>query len=662
MGRTIPVRGCGSGRHSNPAVTLWGNIMTPMAQGIAGRVRLGGFELDLRSGELRLAGTANGDGKVVLREQPFQILRMLIESGAKILTREEIKRKLWPDDTTVDFDHSINVAIGVLRRALGDSANNPQYIETFGRRGYRLLVATEHVETSAETPSVESAATQPLPRRARLIGGSRWRIAAVLVSVAVILLVAGYISWRRFLAVPPPTSEKIMLAVLPFQNLTGDPQKEYLADGLTEEMIAELGRLHPEQLGVIARTSVMGYKHSNQRLDQIGRDLSVQYVLENSLRASGDHLRVTVQLLQVKDQSHLWSHDYDYRPRDILSLEEDVAKAVAREIQIRLTPQQHANLTRVRPVNSEAFEAYLEGRYFLQRDGNGDLNRAQSSYEQAIKLDPGYAPAWAGLSQARFRQADRGFVHLDAGQREARAAAERALVLDPNLAEAHAQMGRIKMFVDWDWMGANASLQRALALDPGNPAVVSFASLLAASLGRFDEALELARRAIAFDPLNAMSRAWLAHICFVMGRQAEAEVDFKKTLELNPDLPGQHEWLGFVYLAQGRSQNALAEMERERATELRLQGYAVVYYALGQKKESDSALSELITTYRADSAFQIAGVYAFRNEPDKAFEWLDRAYVQRDAGLAVTKFERLLKNLHSDPRYIAFLKKLRLPL
>lgn len=374
-----------------------------MIPDLAHRVRLGGFELDLNSGELCSLGTVDGDGKVLLRQQPFQVLRMLIERGGKIVTREEIRRKLWPNDTFVDFDHSINVAIGILRRALGDAADNPQYIETLARRGYRLLVATEWLRTTTELPGGEATSTKTLSRIGSLIGRSHWWITAILGSVAVVLLVAGYTSWRRFRAVPPPRSEKIMLAVLPFQNLTGDPKQEYLADGLTEEMIAQLSRLHPEQLGVIARTSVMGYKHGDQRLDQIGRDLSVQYVLENSLRGSGDHLRVTVQLLQVKDQSHLWSQDYDYRPRDILSLEDDIAKTVAREIQIRLTPQQQADLTQLRHVHPEAFDSYLEGRFFFDRDSNGDLNRAESYYEQAIQLDSSYALAWVGLSRAQFR-------------------------------------------------------------------------------------------------------------------------------------------------------------------------------------------------------------------------------------------------------------------
>ena len=633
-----------------------------MTQDLAGRVRLGGFELDLNSGELRLLGTINGDGRVLLREQPFQVLRMLIERGGKIVTREEIKRRLWPNDTIVDFDHSINVAIGILRRALGDSADNPEYIETLARRGYRLLVAAEWLENTAEIQRGQPAGTQASPGPSGLIGRSRWWLAAFLGSVAVVLLVAGYISWRSFGSVPPPRSEKIMLAVLPFQNLTGDPKQEYLADGLTEEMIAQLGRLDPEQLGVIARTSVMGYKHGDQRLDQIGRDLSVQYVLENSLRGSGDHLRVTVQLLQVKDQSHLWAQDYDYRPRDILNLEDDVAKAVAREIQIHLTPQQQADLRRLRPVNAEAFDAYMEGRFFLDRDSPGDLNRAVSYYEQAIKLDSSYALAWVGLSRTLFRQADRGSIPLNEGRRRSREAVERALVLDPNLPDAHALTGQIKREVDWDWTGANTSLQRAVELDPENSAVLNLAAGLADSFGRFEEAVELLRRAIALDPLNAAIRGSLAEICAVMGRQEEAEVHFKKALELNPDLSPLHEGLGLLYLAQGRAQDALAEIEREQMGMWRLQGQAVAYYALHRRKESDTALSELIAKYQSQNAFLIAEVYSFQKEPDQAFKWLNRAYVEHDSGVAETKLSSLLKNLRGDPRYTAFLKKLRLPL
>jgi TolB-like protein len=238
----------------------------------------------------------------------------------------------------------------------------------------------------------------------------RWWKAAVVVLSAVILVGGGYISWRHFRATTLPKSERIMLAVLPFQNLSGDPNKEYLADGLTEEMISQLGRLNPEQLGVIARTSVMGYKHKDERLDQIGRDLSVQYVMENSLRESGDHMRITVQLLQVKDQSHLWSRDYDYPAKDILNVEDDVAKAVAREIQLRLTPQEKAELSRPHSVNPEAFDAYLQGYYFFERNTDKDTDMAAKYFERATQLDPDYALAWAWLSRARNWQAEEGLI------------------------------------------------------------------------------------------------------------------------------------------------------------------------------------------------------------------------------------------------------------
>ena len=261
------------------------------------------------------------------------------------------------------------------------------------------------------------------------------------------------------LSAPP---RKIMLAVLPFENLTGDPNKEYLADGLTEETISQLGRLNPEQLGVIARTSVMGYKHKDERLDQIGRDLSVQYVLENSLRESGDHMRLTAQLIQVKDQTHLWSQDYDYPAKDILNVEDEVAKAVAHEIRVRLTSKQQAELAQSHPVNPEAFDAYLQGHYYFERDSDKDTEMAAKYFERATQLDPSYALAWVGLSRARKWQADTGLIPAEEGHRLAREAVERALALNPNLAEAHTQMGRIKQQVDFDWTGADASYRRAV--------------------------------------------------------------------------------------------------------------------------------------------------------------------------------------------------------
>jgi TolB-like protein/DNA-binding winged helix-turn-helix (wHTH) protein len=636
---------------------------------LAERVRFGTFELNVRTGELVSIGTAAveaGAPKVLLREQPFQILRILVKRQGNIVTRQEIRQILWPDDTVVEFDRSINVAIVILRKALADDADHPKYIETLARRGYRLIApvdwqqsstaAQDLLEPRAETlPRVEGQISEWEPRAPK-----SWRRAAVMGASAVMLLFVGYLSWRHFRGVPPPRT-KIMLAVLPFQNLTGDPNKEYLADGLTEETISQLGRLNPEQLGVIARTSVMGYKRKDLRLDQIGRELSVEYVLENSLRESGDHLRLTAQLIQVKDQTHLWSQDYDYAAKDILNVEDEVAKAVAREIRVRLTSQQQEDLAQSRPVNPEAFDAYLQGYHFFQGSTDKDADMAAKYFERATQLDPSYALAWAYLSRARNWQANEGLIPMEEGRRLAREAVERALSLNPSLAEAHAQMGRLKITVDYDWAGANASYQRAVELEPGNPEGVRLAALSAAELGRFDEAVKLARRAVDFDPLNAGSWDNLGEIEFYTGQLDQAAADGTKSLELNPDFWGGPILLTRVYLLQGRPLDALPEIEHVHYAPYRAHLYALTYYALGRTKESDAALSELITKYHASNAFEIATIYAFRNQTDKAFEWLDRAYAQRDPSLMSTKMDPLLKSLHNDPRFAALLKKLNLP-
>jgi TolB-like protein/DNA-binding winged helix-turn-helix (wHTH) protein len=634
---------------------------------LAERARFGTFELNVRTGELVSIGTAAAEGgsaKALLREQPFQILRILVERQGKIVTRQEIRQILWPDDTVVEFDRSINVAMAILRKALADDADHPKYIETLARRGYRLIAPVEWQQSSTAAQDllepqarhrIEGQISEHEPKAPK-----HWRKAAVLGSVAVILIV-GYLSWRHFRAITPPKSEKIMLAVLPFENLTGDPNKEYLADGLTEEAISQLGQLNPGQLGVIARTSVMGYKHKDERLDQIGRDLSVQYVLENSLRQSGDHLRITSQLLQVKDQSHLWSHDYDYRAQDILTVQDDVAKAVAREIQLRLTAQQEARSARLQPVNPEAFDAYLQGHYFFERNTDKDTDMAAKYYERATQLDPSYALAWVGLSRARNWQTNQGLIPLEEGRRLSREAIERALTLNPNLAAAHSQMGRIRKFVDFDWAGADASVQRAIALEPGNPEYLDQAAYSAAMFSRSDEALALARRAVELDPLNPGSWSGLGEIKYLEGQLPGAEADVKKSLELSPDVFPGPILLSKIYVMEGRPQDALAEIERVRTDATRAWLYAVTYAAQGREKASDAALKELIAKYSTRAANSVAAVYALRNQRDEAFQWLDRAYAQREGNLAFTNLDPMLNNLRSDPRFTAFLKKLNLP-
>jgi len=630
--------------------------------------RFGQFALDSRRRTLSRA-----DSPISLTPKVFDVLLFLAQNPNRLVTKEELLQAVWAD--TFVEEGNLTQYIYYLRKALGDNSEDTRLIVTIARKGYQFTadvtvaeaadtakqaavqISTAESSLAGTQPAVQSHADEAVPKAPR-----HWRKAAFVGASAVFLVVVCFASWRHFGGMTPPRSQKIMLAVLPFENLTGDPNKEYLADGLTEETISQLGRLNPEQLGVIARTSVMGYKHKDERLDQIGRDLSVQYVLENSLRESGDHLRLTAQLIQVKDQTHVWSQEYDYPVKDFLTVEDDVAKAVANEIRVRLTSKQQAELAQSHPVNPEAFDAYLQGYSFFQRSTDKDADMAAKYYERATQLDPSYALAWVGLSRTRNRQANNGQIPAEEGHRLARDAVERALSLNPNLAEAHAQMGRIKRLVDFDWAGADASIERAVELEPGNPENVRLASFSAAMLGRFDEGLQLARRAVDLDPLNSHSWEQLGETEFFMGQLDEAAADSKKALELNPDVVAAHIELSKIYVMQGRPQDALREIERVGYDPMRTFLYAITYQALGRKKESDAVLGEYIAKYHASDAYQIAEVYAFRNQSDEAFEWLDRAYAQRDSGLIATKVDPLFKGLHNDPRYVAFLKKLNLPI
>src|SRR4029077_9318241 len=344
----------------------------------------------------------------------------------------------------------------------------------------------------------------------------------------------------------------------------------------------------------------------------------------------------------------------------VLTVEENVASSVAREIKVRLTARQQAELARSQPVNPEAFDAYLKGYYFFERNTDKDTYMSAKYYERATQLDPSYALAWVGLSRVRKWQALTGLIPTEEGNRLAREEVERALALNPNLAAAHAQMYRIKQQVDFDWAGAGASIQQAVALEPGNPEVVRLAASSAALLGRFDEALRLIHRAVDLDPLNTHSWEGLGETERLVGQLDAAAAHIRKALELSPDVWPGPIVLSQIYLLQGRPQDALSEIKLVRNDPSRTYLYAIAYYALGRKKESDAALSELIAKYQRN-AYQIAEVYAFRNQSDEAFEWLDRAYVQRNPGLIGTKVEPLLKSLRPDPRYAALLKKLNFP-
>ena len=628
----------------------------------------GEFALDSRKRTLFSA-----DSPVTLTPKAFDVLLFLVNNPNRLVTKEELLQAVW-GETFVE-EGNLTQYISHLRKALRDNSEDTRLIVTIARKGYQFtadVTVAEAADTARQAAGqVPTAESSPADTQTALRSSANetvakaprhWRRVAFVGASAVLLVVVCFASWRHFEGMTPPrSSQKIMLAVLPFKNLTGDPNKEYLADGLTEETISQLGRLNPEQLGVIARTSVMGYKHKDERLDEIGRDLSVQYVLENSLRKSGDQMRITSQLVRVRDQSHLWSHDYDYGAQDVFTVQEQVARAVGREIQLRLTAQREAELARSVPVKPEVFDAYLQGRYFFQRNTDNDTNMAAKYYERATQLDPSYALAWVGLSRTRHWQAVRRLIPSEEGQRLAREALERALSLNQNLAAAYAEVVRLKLYVDFDLVGADAAARRLIALEPGAPASLIIAASTPRLLGRFDEALQLARRAVDLDPLNAGSWENLAETEFFAGRLDQAATDARKALELSPDVFPGHMLSSKIYLMQGRPEEMLPEIQLVRYDSQRAFLYAVAYYAIGRHKESDTALNELIEKDGARSAYSIAAVYAFENRSDQAFEWLDRALAQRAGDLIGTGIDPLLKSLHNEPRFVEFLKKVHPP-
>ena len=447
------------------------------------------------------------------------------------------------------------------------------------------------------------------------------------------------------------------IAVLPFVNMSSDTGNEYFADGLSEELLNLLAKL-PE-LRVIGRTSSFQFKGRNEDLRVIGEKLNVAHILEGSVRKSGKKVRISAQLIRAADGSHLWSETYDRTLDDIFVVQDDIAGEVVKALKLTLLGT--TSLTRSRPVDPEAYNLASQGRFFLDRRGREDLERSVDYFRQAGERDPNYAPAWAGLSEAYARQADFGYVPVADGFRLAREAAKKALALDPQLVDAHLAMGWIQRNYDWDWEAADTSFRKALDLEPGSAQGFTFLGRQALTHGRWNEAIDLANKAIERDPLRPNSYSYLGLALLAGNRDTEAETAYRKALELDPSGALRHRWIGLAVLLQGKTEAALQEMQQETDEAHRLSVLPLAFHALGRRRESDAALAALKEKYAGDSAYQIAEVYAFRGEADLAFEWLERAYVQRDGGVTVIKADRLMRGLVGDPRYKTFLRKLKLP-
>ena len=460
------------------------------------------------------------------------------------------------------------------------------------------------------------------------------------------------------------------IAVLPFVNRSQDPEDEYFSDGLADELLNVLAKIRG--LRVAARSSAYTFKGKGATVAEVGHALNVATVLEGSVRKAGNRMRISVQLVKVADGYHLWSETYDRTLEDIFAVQDDIAQSVVKELRAKLLGEaadakagqevtaQVAAAVKGRSTDPDAHRLYLQARHFIDRLNRDDTAKGIIYLKRALDLDPAFALAWAELGGAYAAEAAWGWTPVADGYGRAREVVLRALALEPNLAEGHAQLGWIQMSYDMDWRGAKASNGRALELAPGNALVLHQASLLSGCLGRIEEAVGLARRAVAQDPLSAQAHFFLGLALWSAGRHAQAVAALGKTLELAPQRAATRASLSLNLLAQGKNAEALTEALREPELWARLYASAIIHHSAGREAESDAALRELIAKYAQEAAYQIVEVYAARGESDSAFEWLARAREQRDPGVAWTKIDPLLASLHADLRWDAFLRKLGL--
>ena len=460
------------------------------------------------------------------------------------------------------------------------------------------------------------------------------------------------------------------IAVLPFTDLSPEKNYEYFADGLAEELLNVLSKIH--DVRVASRTSAFSFKGTKLDLPSVAKKLNVATVLEGSVRIAGNRVRVGAHLIRTSTDSQLWSQSYDRELGDIFAVQDEIAQAVVAELRTTLlgAVRGASSIAQVRAEvqaaasgrgkNAVAYELYLQGRYYVDRFTPDDAATGIEYYRRAVVLDPEFALAWAWLARAYADQAAYDWAPTDEAFERARDASERSLQLNPDLAEGHAVLGLCRLAKDRNWRGAESSFRRALELAPGNSLVLRHAAILAACLGRDDESIALLRRAVTLDPLSVPVLRLLGQRCLYVGLLADAEVALLKIFELNPRGGFTHYWLGMNHLAHGRRVEALSMFKREVNEVFSLLGVAVGEHALGNQPEAEASVQELIARHAAGAAFQIAGACSFLGQADRAFEWLERADAQRDPGLVEIKAEILLRNVHGDPRWSAFLEKMGL--
>jgi TolB-like protein/DNA-binding winged helix-turn-helix (wHTH) protein/Flp pilus assembly protein TadD len=623
-------------------------------------VSFGAYEFNPYPRELRKEGM-----RVRLEGQPLAILEVLLERPGELVTREELQKRLWPEDTFVDFEHSINAAVKRLRAALNDSADQPRYIETLARRGYRFVAPVGG--SVADRESEKAVLIPPEPQAQAAVGfGRRWLWLVVVAAVCVLGLAGwGWRLWRNRQATPalPPVRS---LAVLPLQNLSGDPSQEYLADGMTEELIGRLANIHG--LRVISRTSAMHFKNTQLSVPEIAKTLGVDAIVEGSVIREGSQVRVHAQLIRGASDEHIWAGEYQREYRSLLALQDEVARSIAERIEISLTPQERLTLASTHPVDPEAHENYLKGRYYFNQRTQDALNKSIGFFQQAIARDPGYALGYSGLADSYAMLGFRGgFPSKDALSR-AKAAALKAIELDDTLGEAHASLAFIAETHEWDWATAEREYKRAVQLNPGDAQVHHWYAGYLMYVGRFEEGISEARRARDLDPLSLPVNNALAGRLLAAGRYDEALEQVQKTLQLDPHFAPAHQTLGWAYLYKGKREEAIQEFQKALQlsgtddTDLMLDlGFA--YATAGDQKEARRILAKLRSLHERGlvPSGSIAILYGALGDLNEAFVWLEKAYEERDPQLTYLKAGRRFEPLRHDPRFQQLVHRVGLP-
>lgn len=630
-------------------------------------LRFGTFELEPHSGELRRAGRL-----VRLRPQACTILALLASRAGELVTREELQQRLWGSNTAADAEHGLNLCIREIRAALNDDAESPRYIQTLPKRGYRFIATVQTqaavVETAVppapEPTTVEMPPANPRWRKSRV----RWGASSLAISALVLLYLTVTVPgrWRERVAgyFSPPIRS---IAVLPLENFSGDARQEYFADGMTDALTTELGRLgaQPGSLKVISRTSAMQFKGVHKPLSEIARELSVDAVVEGSVQRFGEQVGINVQLIDARTDRHLWAKAYERNLGDVLALQREVAKAIGTEIRVELTPSERVRLADAQSVNPAAREAYLQGRYYLERWSVDGVSRALAYFTKAIEEDPDNAPAYAGLAET-YVWASGEPLFMEGAMPKAKDAATKALAIDDTLAEARTALAMTKLYSDWDFTGAEQQFQKAIALNPNYAPAHHWYSHCLRARGRNQEAMAESRAFLNLDPLSPSANLHLAWTYMLDNQSDQAVDEFHKTLRMDPNYVEAHHGLAKAYLQLGRNAEAIAELQTSVALSgggaLYLGTLGKAYARAGRRAEAETVLSQLLGHAKGGrvSPYDVAVVYAALNEKDNAFRWLDKAVNERSKAVIELRETTQFEELRSDRRFADILKRIGL--